>query len=764
MLNKYLMPEVESPIRSVHRKYAVTNTAVVILTGLLTLLGWQFDITIFTQLIPGLVSMNPMTALAFIFSGAAFLLLQKKEVGKKIRYTIIFLAVLISLIGISWLLADLKIYDTGIGRLLFAAKTATTLLNNRPNIMAPVTAFNFVLTGLSLLLLSNKKTGLTQYLSMLTGFTALLSIIGYAYGVSSFYGIFSYFPMAVHTAICFLLLSTAILFVCLDNGFMAEITSPYGGGKAARVLLPMAIFIPIILGMIRQYGEKKGLYGAPFGLALFTTAYIVVFTLLIWKSLAAVNQSNHLLVAEMVKHKKTQESTKKIYRQLQQLMNSMQKLMHTSMDVICIIDQEGQFVEVSATCEKLWGYTAAELTGRKYIELVHEDDRSKTNKAAAEITVVESMVDFENRYWKKDGTWVPVIWTAIWSKDDKMIYGIARDGTERKKTEQQLKEYNQRISNILESITDGFLAMDKAWLVTYWNKEAEHILGMAKEDIIGKNLWDVFVNTGTAAAMQHKFYTEYHRAVAEQVSVHFEAYVASSSKWLDVNAYPSEEGLSVYFKDITSRKKEEEHLRLLESVITNATDTVIITEAETIGEPGPKIIFVNEAFTKMTGYTKEEVMGKSPRLLQGPKSGRVELDRLRTALENGESCEIEVVNYKKNGEEFWVNMAISPGKNNTGIITYFIAIERDITEHIKNLQAIKDQNKQLLEIAWMQSHVARAPLARIMGLINLQNDPSLAEKDKTEILQYISLSAHELDDVIRKIVQKTKEFEIEPKQ
>ena len=118
--------------------------------------------------------------------------------------------------------------------------------------------------------------------------------------------------------------------------------------------------------------------------------------------------------------------------------------------------------------------------------------------------------------------------------------------------------------------------------------------------------------------------------------------------------------------DITKRKQEELQLKLMSSVVTNTDDAVLITEAEPFNEPGPKIIYVNDAFTKMTGYTSEEIIGKTPRILQGPKSDKKELLRLRKALENWESCEITIVNYKKNGDEFWVNMIISPVADEKG--------------------------------------------------------------------------------------------------
>ena len=119
-------------------------------------------------------------------------------------------------------------------------------------------------------------------------------------------------------------------------------------------------------------------------------------------------------------------------------------------------------------------------------------------------------------------------------------------------------------------------------------------------------------------------------------------------------------------QDITQRKKEEQQLKLFASVVTNTTDSVLITEAEPFDEPGPRILYANEAFTKMTGYTAEELIGKTARILQGPKTDKTELKRLSKALRSWESCEVTVVNYKKSGEEFWVNFSVNPVADEKG--------------------------------------------------------------------------------------------------
>jgi len=120
--------------------------------------------------------------------------------------------------------------------------------------------------------------------------------------------------------------------------------------------------------------------------------------------------------------------------------------------------------------------------------------------------------------------------------------------------------------------------------------------------------------------------------------------------------------------------------QLLESVINYTKDVVIITEAEPFEPPGPRIVYVNKAFTTLTGYDAHEVIGLTPRILQGPKTDSAELQKLKTALKTWQHCEITTVNYKKNGQEYWVNMTISPVADASGWYTHWIAIERDVTE------------------------------------------------------------------------------------
>ena len=111
---------------------------------------------------------------------------------------------------------------------------------------------------------------------------------------------------------------------------------------------------------------------------------------------------------------------------------------------------------------------------------------------------------------------------------------------------------SRRISEILESITDAFFALDQQWRFTYLNDQAEKLLQRQRHELLGKNIWDEFSD-----AVGSLFYTEYHRAVQDGVSVSFNDYYPALDLWFEVRAYPSKDGISVYFHDISSRKKLE---------------------------------------------------------------------------------------------------------------------------------------------------------------------------------------------------------------
>ena len=119
------------------------------------------------------------------------------------------------------------------------------------------------------------------------------------------------------------------------------------------------------------------------------------------------------------------------------------------------------------------------------------------------------------------------------------------------------------------------------------------------------------------------------------------------------------------------------------AIVQNAKDVVIVTEASPIDVPGPKIIYVNDAFTETTGYSAEEVIGKTPRIFQKKGTDKEELSKIREALEKKEPVRVTLRNFSKTGKEYWVDISILPLRDTEGKVTHFASIQRDITEYKK---------------------------------------------------------------------------------
>jgi PAS domain S-box-containing protein len=140
-------------------------------------------------------------------------------------------------------------------------------------------------------------------------------------------------------------------------------------------------------------------------------------------------------------------------------------------------------------------------------------------------------------------------------------------------------------------------------------------------------------------------------------------------------------------------EESQERLRLFESIVVNANDAVLVTTTH-IDDPGPRILYVNEAFTRMTGYTREEVLGQSPRFLQGTKTDRATLAQIRTALAARQPVQVELINYCKDGSELWVELSITPVANASGEYIHFIGIQRDITERKRTEEALRQSEEK----------------------------------------------------------------------
>jgi len=331
--------------------------------------------------------------------------------------------------------------------------------------------------------------------------------------------------------------------------------------------------------------------------------------------------------------------------------------------------------------ERIFGYTAAEMIGTSIMRLIPADRQEEENQILTKIRRGENVEHFETQRQTKDGRLIHVSVTASPIKNaDGIVIGaskVARDISEWKQTEEMLRASEERYRRLFEYAPDGIVIVDAKGYYLDANTSICRMLGYTRDEFIGLNATDIV----SPAEIPHigqaldviKTKSDYQREWQfrrKDGSVFAVDTIA--------NAMP-DGNLLAMIRDITERKKAEESLRLLESAMRQSKESITITDAE-LDLPGPKIIFVNPAFTQMTGYTAEEVIGKTPRILQGPRTDKAVLLRLRKNLERGEAFAGETINYRKDGTEFDLEWQIAPLRNPNGKITHFVATQHDITE------------------------------------------------------------------------------------
>jgi PAS domain S-box-containing protein len=171
------------------------------------------------------------------------------------------------------------------------------------------------------------------------------------------------------------------------------------------------------------------------------------------------------------------------------------------------------------------------------------------------------------------------------------------DITDRKRAEAELRQAHDKLQSVLSSITDGLAVLDKNWRYTYFSEQGARIIGVRREQLLGECVWEMFPH-----AQGTKFYEEYHRAVESGQPVHFEEfYPEPLNSWLECHCYPSSEGLAVYFRDITDRKRAEEALREIAERYERQSrvfDTTLsaITDFAYIFDRGGRFVYANRHF------------------------------------------------------------------------------------------------------------------------------------------------------------------------
>ena len=299
--------------------------------------------------------------------------------------------------------------------------------------------------------------------------------------------------------------------------------------------------------------------------------------------------------------------------------------------------------------------------------------------------------------------WLRAVGGAVSSSSGQIlrIQGAMQDISAQKQAQQETTLLAMRLTTTLASITEAFVTLDRQGCYTYLNLESERLLQKSTSELLGLEAWH-----GLAPALAQRLREQLMNAIETNRRVELEEHFASLGKWLEVRAYPFAEGLAVYFRDVTERRRSQEQLMLLETSVARLNDIVAIAEAGEDPQQEPRIVFVNDAFEQHTGYSRAEVLGQTPRMLVDLDPTMSRLQDMVAGLQDKRQARTELMIRRKNGAWFWIELEVVSVQGSTDLATHWVAVGRDITQrknaedmirHLAFYDALTDlPNRQLL--------------------------------------------------------------------
>jgi PAS domain S-box-containing protein len=449
--------------------------------------------------------------------------------------------------------------------------------------------------------------------------------------------------------------------------------------------------------------------------------------------------------------------------------NYLRSILDNEPECVKVLNSEGELLSMNpAGLAMIEADNEQQVLGHSMQDLVNKKYQLDFNKLSKEVFTGNSgTLEFEITSLKGNQRWLETHAVPLKDATGEIVklLGVTRDITDRKKAEEDKKQLTNRLLLATKSAQLGIWDWDLENDTLEFDESMYKLYGIAAEDF--DSLYDGWMFTihhedrqrvsdelQLAVKSKIDYNTEF-RVVWSDSSIHY----IRATGIVDRDDAGKVKCMIGANWDVTLEKEKEQHLKLLESVITNTTDAILITEAEPFDEPGPRILYVNDAFTKMTGYTAEEVLGKTPRILQGPQSDKAELKRLGEAMRKWESCQITTINYKKNGEEFWINFALTPVANEKGWFTHWIAVERDVTkdketaiEKERMIKELMENNAELKQFSYITTHNLRAPLTNLISICKLINTKQIEDPTTLKFIEAFKTSTYHLDETLNDLI------------
>lgn len=531
-------------------------------------------------------------------------------------------------------------------------------------------------------------------------------------------------------------LSMGLALILMALVFISDLFTPLGFAHGI-------LYIPVLIYSLARVRTSQRFQRAMLAFSLIGTATGYVFAPNPPESLPDVYiATNRLLSAGLLMltyaYGRKLTTINRLYLEASRLEQTQRQTLEDFIEAMPVqvwsADASGTVDFVSGSLVTFTG-KSRETILKDWLALLHPDDRERTIDTWLQSVSTGVPYQIEFRIRRRDGEYIWFQTQAVAQRNEQgevqRWLGSSIDIDDLRRFREQTERLAAQYRHTVESITDAFFTLDHHFRFTYLNQNAAEVLGSTVDALLGEVIWEK-----CQIGYDSIFAKRYRLSAKRQQKIHFEEYYTPGDKWLDVHVYPSPDGLTVYFSDITELRMEREQLKLLNTAVSRLNDIIIITEAASLEEPGPKTVYVNDAFEKLTGYSAQEILGKSPRLLQGPKTDRKELDKIRSALINKEPVSAQIINYTKTGKEYWLELDIVPLVDKSGECTHLVAVERDITQQ-KKLQAQLITAQKMESIGQLTggiSHDFNNLLTVILGNAELLRD-LLKKEDRLDLTE-----------------------------
>lgn len=507
----------------------------------------------------GVLAMTATTALGFVLAGASLLILTSGRPARA-RVAGLACAALATIIGLLSLIEDALGVDLGVDGRLFRQTTSDA---HAPGRMAPLSAFTFLLTGLSLMLLYRDRRALiAQGLAVLALATSVLPFVGYLYGATALYRMGPFAPVNAPDAVTFIVLCMGALAACADMGVVGALAGKGPGGALARRLLPAAVTLPLLLGWARLAGQRAGLYGTEEGLALFVLANIVVFTALICRNAARVERLD-------AGQRAAEEALRRSEQQLRLVTD------HASV-YLAHCDREGRFLFVNEPYARRFGLRPEAIVGRRIPEVLGEAAYEPI-KGHVELALTGRAVEYEVEV-PYDRIGPRVIHCRYSPEMDEHghvrgLVAVIEDVTDRKQSEECFR-------HVVEAAPHGMVVVGFDGTIVLANAQMEKTFAYAPGELIGRSI-DLLVPQKLRdqhPALRAKFFANPQARAMGTTKELLGQRKDGSEVAVEIGLTPIRMGRGLFVLasviDITQRHRSEEALRASEARLRELADAM----------------------------------------------------------------------------------------------------------------------------------------------------------------------------------------------